>query len=444
MAGGDGDADGFEDEAEILVRTSDGDTRAYSPQSAAARIESLEGMLRRRGSRVARVSVDEATVAEEPPVAVFPNEPPLRHPTEDRPYTSSELTDLARHSDDPKLRAAAIRALRRVDDASARNALQEILDDPETPPELRLLAAHVIARPPHRDHLPSELIAAFQDESDPSVRRALANGVAGLRDRGAWMKEISGLLAEETDAEARAKLFRSVTRSSRDPAARAELLAIATAPGADPKERTAALWALTKGRPDKDMIAALRPLLDSADPATRAQTLRILAQDRKMPLGTLRKGLADKDPGVRATALNQGLRQIRSYRKDKKQRGAYDAAVRTAVNLATGDPDASVRRAGVNSVWHLPTKQRNQVLAAGREDQDLAVRLSAFANSPRTVAVTATQDFVGALSSPDRSLRDYAYKQLRRLHGVREPYQSGWNAKARQEAIDEISRELAE
>ena len=58
------------------------------------------------------------------------------------------------------------------------------------------------------------------------------------------------------------------------------------------------------------------------------------------------------------------------------------------------------------------------------------------------MAVGATQEFVGALSHPDRGLRDYAYMQLRRLYDLRVPYEGGWNPDARQAAIREIQQAI--
>jgi len=66
------------------------------------------------------------------------------------------------------------------------------------------------------------------------------------------------------------------------------------------------------------------------------------------------------------------------------------------------------------------------------------VRLAAYAGSSRKVALSATDQFLGALSAPDARTRDYAYSQLRRLHGVRVPFQGIWNDDARAAAIQTI------
>jgi hypothetical protein len=446
LGGGNGwDADSVP-EQQVIVRAEDGEARGYSVAEAASRIESLEALLRRRDqrytSRAASEDEEEEEVEEQPDP--FRNEPPFVHP-EGRPYTPDELRALARGAEDPDTRARAIRALRRVDSDEARETLQAILEDGETSDELRMIAAQVLARPPHRDHLPEELIEAFEGEENADIRRVLARGVATLRARGAWMREISALLQEETDPEARGALFHAVARTSRDPAARAELLAVATSPNADAAERRWALAALTRGRPDAAMVQELRPLLQAADPGVRAQALRILTADRGMPLATLRAGLSDADAAVRATALNGGLRHLGRLGRNKgSSKPAYKQTVGAVVRMATSDPDPAVRRAAVNNSWALPKKPRAALLEAGRKDDDVAVRLSAYAASPRNVAVTATRDFVGALSSPDASLRGFAYNQLRRLHGIRVPYQPNWNPKSRSAAIEDIERELAQ
>ncbi len=427
-------------ESDVLVRTRDGDVRTYTAESAAARIESLESLLRRLRARNGAREEDPLGGFEDAAAdaeSLLPAPPLLR--TDGRPYTNDELRALARGSKDEKLRAAAIRALRRVDSDDARTTLQAILADGESSAEIRLLAAQALARAPNRDHLPAELIAAMATETDPDIRRVLAGGVASLRERGAWMREIAGMLGEETDAEVRRALLGAVARSARDPAARQELLGIATSPGADPEERSWALGALTRGRPDRETIAALRPLLADRDPAVRVQALRVLTGDRGMPLATLREGLTDTDASVRATALWRGMNHFGRLAKDKKtNKGALNGVAQRAATLATSDPDAGVRRAGIVAARNLPKKLRERVLASGRKDADLAVRLSAYASSSRKVAKEATPEFLGALSSPDAGLRDYAYQQLRRLHDVRIPFQGGWNPDARAAAIDEI------
>jgi HEAT repeat protein len=409
-------------EAEIVVREGDGELRR-SRERRESRFEDEEEL----------GAVDGAG----DPEALRPM-PPLMHP-DGRPYTNDELRALARGSKDPELRAAAIRALRRVDSEDARTTLQAIMNDEETPRDLQLLAAQMLIRWPHRDHLPGELIEALQNETDPELRRILAQGVGSLRERGVWMREISGMLGEETDPEVRRSLFGAVARTSRDPAAREQLLDVASNPAANLDERKWALGALNRGRPDGETVKALRPLLDDPDPAIRAQALRVLTGDRGMPLATLRSGLDDTDPSVRATALWRGMNHFNRLSKDKNaNKGVINATANRAVQLATSDPDAGVRRAGVSAARNLPKKLREQVLAAGRNDSDLAVRLTAYASSSKKVAVQATDDFIGALSSPDRGLRDYAYNQLRRLHGIRVPFQGVWNDDARDAAITDI------
>jgi len=189
----------------------------------------------------------------------------------------------------------------------------------------------------------------------------------------------------------------------------------------------------------------MRPLLEDGDPILRANALRILASGRKLGLNDLNDVLGDSDPSVRAQALWYGARLLPRLGKGKKsKKPEYQAAVRQVVEMAAHDSDAGVRRAAINRVWSLPKKSRAQVLETGRADTDTFVRLSAYAASGRKVARTATPDFIGALESNDRGMRDFAYRQLRRLHGVEVPFNAGWNTNARSGAVDEIRRVVAE
>ncbi len=447
VVGSGGPAEVEAPQAEVLVRDDSGDLRALSPEEAAARIESLESLVQRRerryGSRADTSVQPEQETEEDDLMASLRVRLALVHP-EGRPYTTPELRELALSSDDPVLRASAIRALRGDDSDEARATLQAVLSDGEAPKEVRLLAAQMLVRWPHRDHLPEELIEALSAETDPEIRLELTRGVTSLRARAAYMKEISELFREETDPSVRAALLRTLSQARRDPAARAELLHVATTPTAPAKERLAALRALTAGRPDADTVAMLEPLLKESDPAVRASALRILTSNRAMPLGTLRAGLADEDPSVRVTALAYGMHHTGRYWKDKKVDNALVKQTwGTVADLARSDPNADVRRAAVNSTGRLPKSQRNDVLTSAREDSDPFVRLTAYARSGGDIARTATQDFVGALASPDARLRTFAYRQLQRLHAVKEPYSGRWNDEARAEATQAIQREIA-
>lgn len=119
-----------ERDPEVLVVGPGAEPRSFTLEEAAARIESLETTIRRREQRSAfRAGMEDpesgdgdSTDGEAPRE---PPEPPLLHP-DGRPYTADELTVLARGSENPVLRAQAIRALRRVDTDDARATLSTL------------------------------------------------------------------------------------------------------------------------------------------------------------------------------------------------------------------------------------------------------------------------------------------------------------------------------
>src|SRR5262245_5853390 len=131
-------------EGEVVFRNQYGETRTVTAAEAAERIEQLEGALARRRLRADPGDEESATPA---PAATEPPMAKLLRP-DGRPYDEAGLRDLAKTSDDPGLRAAAIRELRRADTDTARAALREILGDKSTPSGLREEAAKALASPP--------------------------------------------------------------------------------------------------------------------------------------------------------------------------------------------------------------------------------------------------------------------------------------------------------
>jgi hypothetical protein len=259
------------------------------------------------------------------------------------------------------------------------------------------------------------------------------------------MSEIAEILSKETDPAVREQLLGAVARSFGDPAARAELLSLMSGDTATPDERRAAILALARGRPTSDLLAAARPLLESDDAVIRANAFRILAGARTLDPAVLDGAFADADPSVRATALATGMRHLAAMQKDKKlSPDDVQKLVDRAVALAGHDTDADVRRTAIEQVRNLPGKLREPVLAAGREDQDLFVRLTAYANSNVKVARTAKDEYVTGLRSDDPTTRSYAYRQIERLYGVDVAYNANWNDKARSKAETAILLQLAE
>ena len=115
LVAGSPDDDGYTAaDTEVVVRDDRGDVRTLTTEAAAARIESLESLLRRsRDRRAARFDDDDALAAapEDVDAESLKPTPPLRHP-DGRPYTPDELRVFARGSQDPELRRAAIVAVR--------------------------------------------------------------------------------------------------------------------------------------------------------------------------------------------------------------------------------------------------------------------------------------------------------------------------------------------
>jgi hypothetical protein len=427
-------------EQEVTFRTATGETRTVTTLEAAERIERLEVAVarRRRSEEADPADAAASSTAGDPPAGA------ALVKKDGKEYTPGELRDLAKNSDDPALRLAAIRELRRDDTDESRAVLQSILGDKSASSDVREAAATSLATPPNRDKLSDELVAALAGEGDAAVRRALALGVSRMRDRDAYMPEIVAMVQSEKDPEVRKSLFSAVVRDARDPVARAALLGIAADSGASLDERRAAIEALPRGRTDAETIAKTSAMLADPDPRIRASAVAIVASAQAISPSALATALADDDAGVRRAALNAGLGRLPAFANDKSVlRADYQQLVDAAVRIAASDPDPSTRRAAVQQVGNLPKPVRDQVLETGRNDSDMFVKLTSYARSPDPVAKTGTGLFVSALDSSDASLRDFAYRQLQRLDGVTAPFDSRWNAKARAAAIDKIRQDLA-
>lgn len=426
-------------EPEVVVRTATGDTRVLTVAEAAERIERLEvAAVRRRRNE----EIDAAESAAAPPAGDPPTEELTKR--DGTNYSPAELRELAKSSEDAKLRLAAIRELRRDDTDESRQVLRELLADRAAPSAVREEAAKSIATPPNRDKLSEELVEALAGEGDAAVRRALAQGVSRMRDRDAYMPEIVAMFRDEKDPETRKALFGAVVRDARDPVAREALLRVAADSGASIDERRAAIEALPRGRADAETIAKTTDLLRDPDPRIRASAVAIVASAQAISPTALSSALADEDPGVRRAALNAGLGRLSAFAGDKTvPKAEYQHLVETAARIAATDPDALVRRAAIQQVGNLPKNVRDQVLETGRNDPDLFVKLTSYARSPDPVAKQGTGFFVSALDSKEQDVREFAYRQLQRLEGVTAPFDARWNAKARAAAIDKIRQDLA-
>jgi hypothetical protein len=429
-------------ETEVVFKNASGETRTLTAAEAAERIEHLEASLAQRRRR-ADAADEETSAAAPQPAAGDPPDGKLLRP-DGKPYSETELVALARESADASLRAAAVRELRHADTDVARAALQAVLADKSTPAAIREEAAKALAQPPNRDKLPEELVTLLRGETDPAVRLALAQGVGRMRDRDAWMTDIVAMVHDEKNPDVRKSLFDAVLRDARDPVAKAELLDVAVNAASSPEERRAALAALPRGKADAETVAKYESLLRDPDAKVRENAVALMGSAQAISPSALAAAFADDDPAVRRAALNSAAGRLPQFANDKSlAKPDYQALVAAAVRLAASDPDPSVRRAAVQQVGNLPKAVRDEVLATGRNDADLFVKLTSYARSPDPVAREGTPIFVSALESSDSGVRDYAYRQLQRLSGVTAPFDARWNAKARADAIGKIRQDLA-
>lgn len=425
--------------ARVVVKSKDGESRELSLAEAAARIERLEAQVARTARpRAAVPDEDDEESARPLPSPDLPDVPIPKKPG-GAPYSFVELRDLARNSADPVLRLAALRALRRDDSPEARTTLGELLADVKTPLDLRIEAAKALAKPPHRDAAPEELVALLSSPDLPGdVRREIADGVVRLRDRGAWMPQIASRLGKETDAEVRKLLFEAVQRSAGDPAAKAELLSVAANAGASRDERRLAVQALVRLGNDPKVFEALAPLLTSDDAGLRGDAVLALARGGRLSLDRITAALADENAAVRAAAFAARVPGGKDIPKEQR-----DAAITMAARIATADADADVRRSALAWVSSMPKETAAQVLESARNDPDPLVQIEGYSRSPQSFAKAQPERLVSQLDSPDPRARDAAYRLVVKVWGVDVPYRASWNPKARAAAVLAIRAQVA-
>lgn len=427
--------------ARVVFRARDGAERELTPAEAAARIERLEAVAARTPRPRAAPSEEEEEEGVEPPPP--PPAEVLQIPVPTRPdgrqYTTTELRDLATSpTTEPALRLSAIRALRRDDSPEARTILATLLEDPKTPLDARIEAAKSLSKPPHRDATPDELVRLLSaPDLPPDVRREVADGLTRLRDRGAWMSEISAQLGKESDPEVRKLLFDSVQRSAWDPAAKQELLAIAGNSSASLDDRRAAVVALARQGGDRKVLDTLRPLLTDNDAGLRENAVLALARADRLSSEQLGAALLDDQPAVRAAALAARLPGGKNVPKE-----AREQLLATAVKLASGDASPDVRRAALGWTGAMPKEVREEVLERARNDSDPLVRIEAYQRSPSDVVRQDQNRVLADLDSADARVRDAAYRLVVRTWNVDVPYRAAWNPKARAEALQAIRAQV--
>lgn len=430
----------------VVVRGRDGAPTTLTVAEAAARLERLEAQVARAARPRAAVTEsdeeDDDTIRAPAPDRTLPDVPVPRKP-DGSSYSAAELRELAKTSPDRALRLAAIRALRRDDTPEARAALSEVVTDKETPADLRVEAAKALAKPPHRDQTPEELVKLLAATDLPAdVRLELADGVTRLKDRGAWMSEISAQMAREADASVRALLFDTVQRSASDPAAKAELVALLANSAARPDEARLAAQALARLGNDRKALEALGPYLASGDSALREQAVAAWAKAGRLTQEQLSATLGDATPAVRAAVFAASVPQL-PKNATKEQKAERDDLLRRAAETALADSEADVRRAALAWAGAMPQDLRDKVLEKARADSDPLVSIEAYARSPAAVVKAQPDTILSRLDASDPKVRDAAFRLVVKTWGVDVPYRAGWNAAARARAVAEIRAQVA-
>jgi hypothetical protein len=433
----------------VVVRSTDGAERELTPSEAAARIERLEAQVARIPRARAAVPDDDGGEDDES-ASSAPRRPdpeiasvPVPRKQDGTPYSVAELRDLAIRSADPVLRRAAIQALRRDDTPEARRILEGILTDAKTPADMRVEAAKSLARAPHRDAEPENLVKLLAaTDLPPDVRAEIADGVTRLRDRGAWMSEIAAQLAKETDPAVRGLLFESVARSAWDPAAKDLLLSMATNPATPLADAQAAVLALARTGNDRRVLDALGPLLDHADPVLREQAVLAWAKAGRLSQDEIAAKMRDSSPGVRAAAFSAALAAL-PKNATKEQKQAREELLQSAARTALTDSAPEVRRSALAWTGAMSEPLRNKVLETARNDSDPLVAIEAFARSPAPVVRAEPERVLTQLDSTDPKVRDAAYRLVARTWGVDVPFRATWNAAARARAVAAIRAQVA-
>jgi hypothetical protein len=429
---------GLPSAARVVFRAPDGAEQELTPAEAAAKIERLLAVAARPPRARAAAPEEESEEPPPPPPSEAVNVPVPTRP-DGREYSVAELRELAQaKTADPALRLAAIRALRRDDSPEARTILTTLLEDGETPLDARIEAAKALAKPPHRDQTPDELVRLLSSpDLPPEARLEVAEGVTRLRDRGAFMSEIASQFGKEKDPEVRKLLFDTVQRNAWDPAAKLELVSMIGNNAVPLEDRRAAVLALARQGGDRKVLEALRPLLTENDAGLRENAVLALARADRLTLEQIAAAMGDDHPAVRAAALAARLPGGKNVPKEER-----DAALAMAVRLATGDASPDVRRAALGWTGAMPKEVRDQVLEAARSDSDPLVRIEAYQRSPAEIVRQSENRVLADLDSADPRVRDAAYRLVVKTWNVDVPYRAAWNPKARAEALRAIRAQV--
>ena len=350
-------------------------------------------------------------------------------------------------SDDPQVRAMAVRALGRLEDPGQLGRIEAMLDDAEAAVRIAAAAAvaqAVLGRDPG-DALPV-LAAQVEREGDPAVLGALATNlgrlafVSGAQREGAG-EAIVGValrvegLGDDPGLAARLGLARGIEAFARGGAAdgslSAELVATAaelstTAPtAADPlaaarvrRLATTALIHTSQLAPDH--AAAL---MQDEDWGLRRQVMIRATRDGTGAGAMIRTGLVDPDPHVRVEALRAYNRWIRPGSEGCR-----------GILAAIGDHDPHVAATALGLATQ-PCPERELEL----QRQVLATRVRELEEQGEDWRTPAQALNAVAGIAPDR-----AGEEIRRFLRHGNPFVRAWAARAAGQAGEvEVLNELS-
>jgi len=229
-----------------------------------------------------------------------------------------------------------------------------------------------------------------------------------------------------------------VQRNAWDPAAKLELLTMVGNTAASLEDRRLAVAALVRQGGDRRVLEAIRPLLGDNDAGLRENAVLALARADRLTLDQIAAAMGDDQAAVRAAALAAKLPTGKNVPKEERQ-----AALDTAVRMATTDPSPDVRRAALAWTGAMTKEVREKVLETARNDADPLVRIEAYQRSPVDVVKQQENRVLADLDAADPRVRDAAYRLVVKTWNVDVPYRAAWNPKARAEALQAIRAQVA-
>ena len=364
-------------------------------------------------------------------------------------------------SDDPRIRAVAVRALGRLEEPARAGQIEPLLRDGA--PAVRAAAAFALAQSVFGSDpgtVPGVLAASIPEESDPAALGSLATNLgrlilespeqraeadAGLADAAARLLSIvydPGLAARlglARGIEAFARGGQSADTLTSALANVAASLSRLTVPPGDPdtlaaarirRTATAALVHTNQLAAD----AALR-LLQDADWGVRRQVVLATNRDGTALAEVMPAALEDPDPRVRVEAVRAHHR----WRRGTDGCGAIIAA--------TADPDPAVSATAIGLLGRPCNDMEAQVAAL----RDRIAQLDGAAAGEATTSAAATDGAGADWRGPARALHalagiapDEAGGAIARFARHANPFVRAWAARAAGQAgVEEVLAELA-